>query len=140
MNSEATRTNVEVVEAWPRYFSAHDVDGLVSLYTENAVYEDVPWGHTWRGKTQVRAMLQGFFRAWSDLKMQCTSTFRGEDRAAIEWLLTGTQLALPNKGPVQGAYSLRGVTIIELQDGKIRHSRDYWDYVTLLRQVGLLPE
>ncbi len=36
-------------------------------------------------------------------------------------------------------FSVRGVTIVELQDGKIRRNSDYWDMATMMKQVGLLP-
>ncbi len=36
-------------------------------------------------------------------------------------------------------FSIRGVTIIELQGGKIRRNSDYWDAASMMKQVGLLP-
>jgi hypothetical protein len=36
-------------------------------------------------------------------------------------------------------FSIRGVTILELQGDKIRRDSDYWDAATVMRQVGLLP-
>jgi predicted ester cyclase len=35
-------------------------------------------------------------------------------------------------------FSTRGVTILELQAGKIRRNSDYWDAAGVMRQVGLL--
>jgi steroid delta-isomerase-like uncharacterized protein len=36
-------------------------------------------------------------------------------------------------------FSIRGVTILELEAGRIRRNADYWDAASVMRQVGLLP-
>jgi hypothetical protein len=35
--------------------------------------------------------------------------------------------------------SVPGVSIMECSDGKIKHDVDYWDYATVMRQLGFLP-
>jgi steroid delta-isomerase-like uncharacterized protein len=38
----------------------------------------------------------------------------------------------------KGFSSVRGSTILELDDGRIRRESNYWDGATLMKQVGLL--
>jgi len=35
--------------------------------------------------------------------------------------------------------SVRGTSILELEDGKIHRQSDYWDAATVMKQVGLMP-
>jgi hypothetical protein len=35
--------------------------------------------------------------------------------------------------------SIRGTTILELENGKIRRESDYWDAATFMKHLGLLP-
>lgn len=37
-------------------------------------------------------------------------------------------------------FSVRGVSVLELERGKIRRISDYWDMAAFLRQLGILPE
>jgi ketosteroid isomerase-like protein len=34
---------------------------------------------------------------------------------------------------------VRGASILEFADGKIRRCSDYWDMATFLKQLGLMP-
>ena len=69
------------------------------------------------------------------------SRFAASQWAIIEWVMLGT-----HKGDLPGIpatgkrfSSVRGLTILELEAGKIRRESDYWDAATFMKQIGLLP-
>jgi steroid delta-isomerase-like uncharacterized protein len=128
-----------VLEAWAAYWSAHDVDRLLTLFTEDVVYEDVTFGVVNRGTAELRAFAEGVFPAFPDIRFELTSRFVAGDRAGLEWVMTGTQATLPGQPTVRKPFSVRGATIMELHAGKIRRCTDYWDLATLLKQLGLMP-
>lgn len=69
-----------------------------------------------------------------------TSGFVAGTWAGGEWIMRGTHTGdLPGLPATGKGVSVRGSSIIELQDGKIRRCSDYWDMATLLRQIGLMP-
>jgi steroid delta-isomerase-like uncharacterized protein len=37
-------------------------------------------------------------------------------------------------------FSVRGVSILELEDGKIRRCSDYWDMAEFLKQLGVMSQ
>ena len=37
-------------------------------------------------------------------------------------------------------FSVRGVSILTLKNGKISHNVDYYDAATVMKQLGLLPD
>ena len=73
------------------------------------------------------------------------STCRG-DRACVEWVATATHsgpLVVDDDlviEPTGVRCSLRGVTVAEFDGDRIRSFRQYWDEVSLIAQLGLLPE
>ncbi len=41
--------------------------------------------------------------------------------------------------PTGRPFSVKGVTAVDLAGGRMTRYSDYWDFASLLRQVGLLP-
>jgi hypothetical protein len=54
----------------------------------------------------------------------------------IEWMFTGTDKGVYKTGK---KFSVRGVSVIDVRDGKIARSLDFYDSATIMRQVGVLP-
>jgi ketosteroid isomerase-like protein len=54
----------------------------------------------------------------------------------LQWVFSGTDKGVFKTGK---KFSVRGVSILELRNGKISRSQDYYDVATVMRQVGLLP-
>jgi steroid delta-isomerase-like uncharacterized protein len=54
--------------------------------------------------------------------------------------MSGTHKGDLPKIPATGKpFSVRGSTIYELREGKIKRNSDYWDMVTFLKQIGIMP-
>jgi steroid delta-isomerase-like uncharacterized protein len=125
---------------WAGAWSHHDVDKLLSLCTDDCVYEDVTMGAVSRGKAELRRFAGAVFAAFPDFKIDLTSGLVAGSWAAAEWTMSGTHKGdLPGLPATGKRFSVRGSTICELRDGKIQRNSDYWDMVTFLKQVGLMP-
>ena len=119
---------------------SQDMPRLLSTVTDDVVYEDATLGVVNHGKEELRAFAQGFFNAFPDLHFTMTSCFVSGKLAATEWIGTGTHKGdMPGMPATNKVASIRGVSVIELQDGKIKHDTDYWDMATMMRQLGFLP-
>jgi steroid delta-isomerase-like uncharacterized protein len=137
-----TTTDVRVVlEDWAAAWSSHDPERVLALFTDDCVYEDVPFGVVPHGKEELRAFANAAFDAVPDLAFQLTTRFAGDSLAGIEWIMSGThQGDFPGLPATGKRFSgIRGATIIEIVGGKIRRESDYWDAATFMKQVGLLP-
>jgi steroid delta-isomerase-like uncharacterized protein len=124
------------MDAW----NAHDAGRVAAYYTDDAQYEDVAMGIISRGKEQIKQFAEATFRSSPDLKFELVSGFVAGDRAASEWVMSGTHQGdfpgLPASGkPV----SIRGASALELDGDKIRRSSDYWNLASLLQQMGQPP-
>jgi steroid delta-isomerase-like uncharacterized protein len=136
-----TAEGTRVLDEWAAAWSAHDTEKLLSLYTEDCVYEDVAFSMVKHGKAALRALATGTFAAVPDFTVEVTARIVAETAGVMEWLLSGTHHGnLPGMPATGKRFSgVRGATIVELQGDKIRRSADYWDTATFMRQVGLLP-
>jgi len=126
----------ELVNAW----TAHDIEKILSLCTDDCVYEDVTMGAVNRGKAELKGFLRAIFGAIPDFEMKVISGFTAGTWAGAEWSMAGTHKGdLPGLPATGKKFSVRGSSICELRDGKIKRNSDYWDMVTLLKQIGMMP-
>jgi steroid delta-isomerase-like uncharacterized protein len=114
---------------------------LLPLFTDDIVYEDAAMGVVTHGKDELRAFAQSFFSTFPDIQFTLTSTLVTGNRAAIEWTGMGTHKGdMPGMPATNKRATFRGVSIMELQDGKIKRNTDYWDLATLMKQLGFIAE
>lgn len=129
----------KMLRDWVEAENSQDVDRFASFYTDDCVWEDVALGLVNRGKKEVRAYFKAMFVAVPDLRFEVQSVLVERDWGVCEWLMTGTQAGdFPGMPSAVGkSFSVRGVSVIQLQNGKISRNSDYWNMATLLQQVGL---
>ena len=103
-------------------WNAHDVDGIMSLMTDDCVFEASfgpdPWGARYEGAAAVRSGVEKNFRNIPDIRWDEIRHFVCEDHAVVEWLTTGT----PNG---RKFFKVEGCDILTLRDGKIAAKRSY---------------
>ena len=112
-------------EAW----STHDLERIAGYFTEDAVYEDVALGEVHRGKSAIKKFAESTFAALPGFAIQQRSLVVGDGSATMEWIMTGTDRATERR------FSVRGVSIMELEGGKIRRNSDYWNMADFQRQT-----
>ncbi|MES3035639.1 MAG: nuclear transport factor 2 family protein [Gemmatimonadota bacterium] len=122
----AGRSLVGYTQAW----TAHDVERIAAYFTEDAVYEDVTLGEVHRGRAAIRTFVRGTFTALPGFAMAQRSLQQGDGWATLEWVMSGTDSA------TQRRFSVRGVSVMELEGGRVRRNSDYWNMADLQGQVG----
>lgn len=121
--------------------AAKDVDALQAFHHDDLVEEFVVLGPI-TGRGEIRAFFTEMFEAIPDLKFQVERIMGVDERVAVgEWSLTGTFSGGPFQGlrPTGKPISLRGVDIMEFEDGLLIHNTIYYDGLGFARQVGMLP-
>lgn len=117
-------------------WTSHDPDKVAAVFTEDAVYEDVTASHVSRGRAEVRKWAEGAFMVFEDFKMEFVSGSFANGRGFAEWIWTGTDKGLLKTGK---KFSVRGVSVYELHRGKISSYKEFYDFATVMKQVGVLP-
>jgi ketosteroid isomerase-like protein len=83
--------------------------------------------------------------AFSDIDLDVTPLDVGDDQACVEWVATATHsgpLVVDDDvviEPTGGRFTLRGVTVADFEGNRIRAFRQYWDEVSLLEQLQIVP-
>jgi ketosteroid isomerase-like protein len=83
--------------------------------------------------------------AFTDIELDLTPLDVGADQACVEWVATATHsgpLVVDEDvmvGPTGGRFTLRGITVADFDGDRIRAFRQYWDEVSLLEQLELIP-
>ena len=119
-------------------FNRRDLDALLELFTESATYHDLFYGeHSYHAG--LRAMFERMFREGRDHAWKMDVILESPQHAVAEWTFSFTVSdAVPRSAGRK--LRLRGMSIFELQDGKIRAYREYFDKGATLVQLGFRPD
>jgi len=145
VSSESIQAPLSESEQVVRDFFAarngHDTEKMFALYSEDFKFEDVPFGAVANGKDQYRRMWSQFFGALSDVKFELNSVVASGELVATEWTFSATQTGDFHGVPATGrSFSVRGMSIFGIRQGKVRKKTDYWDSASMLRQLGAMPK
>lgn len=125
-----------LVSAW----NSHDPATLAACYTPDATFEDVPLGSPVSGQSALLSLFAGLFRAFPDLVMTPGKRVEQGECLIWEWIITGTHRGEFNGVPPTGkSVQLRGASVCVIRNGKVSENREYWDLLTVLRQLGVAP-
>jgi steroid delta-isomerase-like uncharacterized protein len=132
----------EIALAFSEAWSSGDSEHLVTIYAEDALFEEVVrGGAVTRGRGELRAYAEMLYGAFPDFTATPVSAFVSDNRVVVEWILTGTYAgqfgALP---PGTGQrVDVRVATVLELTDnGLIQRDSEYWDFATVLTPLGVM--
>ena len=84
----AAKNAVDLIGLFAERFAVGDIDGLLELYEENAIF---PNHHTIaKGKEQIRAVLEGYINSGAKLRFDRQIAFETGDIALVQnaWTLT----------------------------------------------------
>jgi steroid delta-isomerase-like uncharacterized protein len=137
MNTDLTQYAEQINEAW----NSHDIEQILGFYASDYTGEDIGQASPLRGRNALRSMLETYWRAFPDLKFRILSSLLEGSRIAILWLAEGThQGTFMNIPPTGRKMEVRGVSMLDVEDGLIRRGQYVWDLAGMLRHMGLLPE
>ncbi len=123
--------------------NSHDLDKISTFFADNCILEDVALGIVSNGKEAVSAFYISMFADFPDLKFEVRSIFAVDDWSVMEWIMSGTHTRstlTKNSIPATGKpFTVRGTSIYRLNKGKLIKETAYYNLMTFLQQVGLIP-
>jgi steroid delta-isomerase-like uncharacterized protein len=127
----------ELLAAW----NAHDLDRVMGCYDPAFEGIDVGEAAIGQGIINVRKMVRRWFRAFPDLLIKPETLIVQEGRVALGWIIHATHrgsfMRIP---PTNRPVTIRGVSLMTIEDGLITRASRIWDMAAFLRGVGLLPD
>jgi len=120
-------SNEKIVRDFLASWPAKNIDKIVSYFTDDAVYHNIPVPPV-KGKKAIREVFEGFLGAFSIELIVVNAAASGNhvftERIDRFWM-NGKTFDLPVNG------------VFELRDGKIAAFRDYFDLASFERPSGL---
>ncbi len=126
-------------------FNQSDWERSRAALTANAVYNELGTQRSLKGPDDVIGALKGWKEAMPDVKGTVTNCVATGNTVTMEVTWTGTQT-----GPLVGAagtippsgksQTTPSAWVFEFDGEKVRESRHYFDMVTLLTQIGAMPQ
>jgi steroid delta-isomerase-like uncharacterized protein len=121
-------------------YNCHDAPAVARLYHADATHEDIAQDRPRRGPEAIADGLRKFFEYFPDAQWAPCARFADQhNRRAITYRLSATLQKPMGSFAARGQrISLRGVLVLELNNSLISRSTDYWDGVTLQRQLNTI--
>jgi steroid delta-isomerase-like uncharacterized protein len=132
----------EFIDRYNAAWNEHDVETIVSLHTEDSVFENHVTGDVNVGREQIGRAISGIFGVFPDLTFETRRAYIRDDLVVQEWTARGThQGTMTRSGievpPTGRKVEYKGMDVIPIRDGLVARKDVYSDSVTLLRQLGL---
>lgn len=124
-----------------RAWNSHDEERVIGFYSPDYIGDDVGQASPLRGRDGIRGVLHECWKAFPDLRFEVISTLVEGSRLVIVWNGEGTHQGTIMHIPATGhRVQVRGVSILDVQDGMIVRGQYIWDMAGMLRHMGLLPK
>ncbi len=117
----------DFVEALRKLEEERDVEALVEIHAEDCEVGNVSVSGTFRGHDGLREFWTEYRKTFGEMRSTFRNVFATEEGAALEWTTEGTS----NGDTV----SYDGVSILEVEGGKVGRFMAYFDTRRLTRQV-----
>src|SRR3712207_4097251 len=115
------------IEALRRLERDRDVEALVEIHTEDCEVGNVSVDETFRGHEGLREFWTQYRKTFGEMKSTFRNVFATEEGAALEWTTEGTSNG--------DSVSYAGVSILEIEGGKVRRFMAYFDTRDLTPQI-----
>jgi predicted ester cyclase len=119
-------------------------DAAAERVADSALVLNVATGDIYRGTAGFLEFVRGWGVAFPDLRIEHLRLVADEGHVAAEYEIVGTHtgpLVTPRGHipPTAMEVQLRCADVLEVHSGRITNIRTYFDSVTLLRQLGIVP-
>jgi steroid delta-isomerase-like uncharacterized protein len=129
-----------LVDGFLAAYAARDAHAAAILYARDGSHREVATGHERVGRHDIEEGFARFMRCFPDAIWTTKHLIVEGNTAAVSYVLTGTLSA--HMGPFEPngqRLELEGVHLLEVADGWIRATVDYWDTGTFARQMRSEP-
>jgi hypothetical protein len=117
----------DFIEALRRLEEDEDVEPLVEIHAEDCEVGNVSVPETFRGHDGLREFWTSYRGTFGEMRSEFRNIFATEEGAALEWTTQGTSNG--------DSVSYDGVSILEIEGGKVRRFMAYFDTRRLTHQV-----
>jgi steroid delta-isomerase-like uncharacterized protein len=137
---------ISIVEERDEALNARDWDRAFANYAESVVTHAPGLEEPLKGIEAAKGWMRPFFDAFKDMKGTIVNSFGQGDWVVVEEELEGTHTGtLVNSDgseipPTNKTIKMWSAEVLKVEGGKITESRNYFDNLGFMAQLGLIPE
>jgi steroid delta-isomerase-like uncharacterized protein len=130
------------IDRYNQAWNDHDVETIVSMHTDDSVFQNHTTGDINVGREQIAKAIGGIFTVFPDLAFEARRQYIRENLVVQEWTARGTHLGKMMRSgievePTRRKVEYEGMDVIPVREGLVARKDVYSDSITLLRQLGL---
>lgn len=140
-NPPAQSSAVPVVRAYVAAWNTHDSSAFDSLLATDAIHEDIAQAFVGKGPAAIKNFMKDLITVEPDYNWTLTNVFESGSHVATEWTWTATFSGDgPNGKVTNQKISGRGASVVEVDNGKIKHFTDYYDAASFFPKPAAAPK
>ena len=138
--------NSELVKKFFEHMSNGDIDSALTYLHEDHVSHDMGTGMVMTGLDENRADMENWTNTFSNMKVEVLNSVESGNTVVTEMKMSGVNtgdMEMPDgsKIPATGkSVEMRGCQVAEFEDGKMTKATQYYNMMTMMAQLGLMPE
>ena len=138
--------NSQIVDKFFQHMGNGEIDDALSLLSEDTVHHDIGTGMVLKGLEENRADMENWTSTFSNMKVESLNHIESGNTVVTELKMTGVNtgdMEMPDgsKVPATGkSVEMLGCQVAEFEDGKMAKVTAYYNMMTMMAQLGLMPE
>lgn len=126
----------QIIDAW----NTHTDETILAFYTQDHVVEDITVGRVREGWQGIKQWAKTVFTAFPNMHYTLVDHIETDGKLVLHWLAKGSHQGPLMRIPATGKnVFIHGMSILVVENGKVKHGQVMWDMAGVLRQIGLLP-
>lgn len=146
---DAAQANIQLIKAWVDAHNRQDMKALDYMSDDIEIVE-IPTGVVWHGRQEMENLARLAYSRKSYKRL--THVFATDTEACVEYSTVVTTagevsdfekqqglhgIDVSNAKPTVDVFELPVCFVCEIEDGKIRRAREYWDAAGMAGQLGV---
>jgi len=138
--TKISSAQTSIIIAATKAFNDHDIKKYISYFSDDAeLYNTADYKEPAKGIQAIEQLIAGWFMLIPDVTTKVIRTYTYENIVIEEFEFSGTVKALLPGYPENlkdKSFNVKACSVTTLQDEKIKTINMYWDYLSLLNQLG----
>jgi steroid delta-isomerase-like uncharacterized protein len=139
------QTNVKTAQDYHLSWNKHDANAVSAWYVPDGSFTNPAGSKPFVGQKAIADRVGATFAAMPDFQVETTRITPISDKTVVhEWTIKGTWTQpfpggpFANKTPTGKSFSVPGVSVFEIENGKIKSEILYYDRMSFLTQIGAM--
>jgi steroid delta-isomerase-like uncharacterized protein len=126
--------------SWEEIVNKQNPQAIEEVYAPNFVWHEPD--QDIQGYEQARQFVSAFFKGFPDINISVEDVIAEGDKAVTRYTIRGTHQGETEEfgPPTEKQMELKGITIHRFEGGKIVEEWEAYDNLSVIQQLGLVPE